>query len=751
MSNSKSNIGILDPTGVNPNPLTNLPYSDEYKELGKVWSKFPAYENPQEIISKIKANQVVLVVSGTGSGKTVLFPKYVLHALNYEKKVAITLPKQIITKSAALFASKTLDVKLGDEVGYQYRGVGKNTVSDKTKLLYCTDGTLVARIASDPELKDFDAVVVDEAHERKVNIDLLLFLLREVLKKRSDFKLIIMSATINEDIFRDYYKDYTTISLNIGTKPNYPIKSVFLEDNISPSSCLEVGREIINELMTKYRSNNSQKSKQDTQSQGGILFFVTSINETKDTCTILETDNIVKKTDICVPVYSGMDENTQKIATDKEYYRQYTTGDGIKIIIATNVAESSLTIDGITDVIDCGLELRSRYDPVNRISILEKILITQAQAKQRMGRTGRTSLGTCYHLYTKNVFDNVMAKFPAPAIKIESINQEMLRLIGLRSDISTIGDVKKILKKFIEPPDSTYVNSEILFLYKMNMITNTSDDGVLTEYGNLCVELNADPSTTLSLLMGHRLNCFREVLSIMCVIESIKGSVDKLFTLPAAVLSSSDVEDDNNNNNNNNGKEQNRLKWLMKKFSEAKKHFDNKYGDHIAILKIFGEYEKKRKDIDALKEWSHKYFINRGTLEDAYQKYNRLKYRYKSKLIVYSSNNTKRELLDTDIKYRVMASIIYGFKLNILKESYGKLKQVNYEQDNGEQSNDSSIILNDIQLDKNGFIDHDLKPNAKLVYNQLHLFSDSSEKKGIVKAKISTNMSKKSISIIEQL
>ena len=381
--NEIDKIGILDPLGKYKNPLTGESYTDRYRELGKVWSKLPAYENPKKIINDIRDNSVILVVSGTGSGKTVLFPKYVLHALNYKGKIAVTLPKQMIAKSAAEFSADTLDVKIGEEVGYQYRGSPKEASSSKTKLLYCTDGTLVARLLSDPKLLEFDAVLIDEAHERKINIDFLLYLLRNVLKKRPEFKLIIMSATINKDIFYDYYKDYGFISLEIGTKTNYPIKSIFLDKelNISKNEYIEEGFRLIKELLKN-------------EDKGGILFFVTSINETKDICDKLKSeDKTFRDSNICVPVYSGMSSDQQKLATDKEYYRGFVR-DGRKIIIATNVAESSLTIEGISFVIDSGLELNAYYDPINRINVLEKTMITNAQAKQRMGRTGRTGPGT---------------------------------------------------------------------------------------------------------------------------------------------------------------------------------------------------------------------------------------------------------------------------------------------------------------------------------------------------------------------
>jgi pre-mRNA-splicing factor ATP-dependent RNA helicase DHX15/PRP43 len=224
-------IGILDPDGTNPNPLTGEAYSEKYRELSAKWREFPAYQKVNEILKAIKDNNVILVTSGTGSGKTVLIPKFCLHALNYDAKIGITLPKKIITKSAAEFAAATLDVKLGDVVGYQYRGSDRKHRSSKNKLLYATDGTIMARLLSDPLLKDFDAVIIDEAHERSVRIDFLLYLLKDVIKNRPEFKLIIMSATINVDIFKKYYESMAFVHIDIGGRTNYEIESIFLKNS----------------------------------------------------------------------------------------------------------------------------------------------------------------------------------------------------------------------------------------------------------------------------------------------------------------------------------------------------------------------------------------------------------------------------------------------------------------------------------------------------------------------------------------
>lgn len=349
-------IGILDPNGNNLNPLNNQPYSDTYKELAKKWSTFPAYERAEEIIDIIKSNQVILVISGTGSGKTVLLPKYTLHALDYKGHIGITLPKQIIAKSAAEFAAATLDVKLGEQIGYQYKGSDASLKGRNPNLLYATDGTIVARLMNDPELKEFDAIIIDEAHERKIQIDFLLYLLRNVIRKRKEFKLIIMSATINSEIFSSYFATEKFVTLDIGGKTNFPIESIFSDEKSNSEKYVERGLKIIDILMKEYINDKNNSKIND------ILFFVTSINETIEIRDKLLSlyPNIVS-----IAVYAGMDTKLQ----DQVQIKQ--TNDR-RILISTNVAESSLTVDGIKYVIDSGFELFSYDDPEKHAKVLEK-------------------------------------------------------------------------------------------------------------------------------------------------------------------------------------------------------------------------------------------------------------------------------------------------------------------------------------------------------------------------------------------
>ena len=203
-----TNIGILDPIGKNKNPLNDQEYSETYKKLAKTWSKFPAYENVNDTLKMINSNQIILITSGTGSGKTVLIPKYVLHNYDYKGHILVSLPKQIIAQSAAEYAALTLDVNLGEHIGYKYKGSDEKYIGKDPNLLYATDGTIVAKLLSDPLLQGIDAVIIDEAHERKVQIDFMLYLLRNVVQNRKDFKLIIMSATVNSEIFKSYFAQW---------------------------------------------------------------------------------------------------------------------------------------------------------------------------------------------------------------------------------------------------------------------------------------------------------------------------------------------------------------------------------------------------------------------------------------------------------------------------------------------------------------------------------------------------------------
>ena len=287
-------IGILDPQGLQLNPLTGEVYEDiyynssrnansnnpTYKYLSNIWSNFPMYSKRMESIKAIYENQVVLVISGTGSGKTVLTPKFALHALNYQGRIAITNPKRIPSKENAIYAAKTLGVKLGKQVGLKYKGSDSAHYSaNDAKLIYCTDGYIVAKLEMDPMLSDLDCVIIDEAHERNVNIDLLLLLLKGLIKRRPDFKLIIMSATINEKVFINYFPqpEFKFGFIDAGMIPNKPIEEYFLD---TPINKFDENGNLINKDFIQAGVDRVVKILRETQ-EGDILVFFTGKGEAK--------------------------------------------------------------------------------------------------------------------------------------------------------------------------------------------------------------------------------------------------------------------------------------------------------------------------------------------------------------------------------------------------------------------------------------------------------------------------------------
>lgn len=528
------NSGIFDPNGINQNPLNNKKYSSHYKTLGKFWSNLPSYGMAKQIVETILSNDVILVKSATGSGKSVLIPKLALHSVDYKGQIIMTLPKKIITKKAAEFGAKTLDVELGEQVGYQFRGDSKK--SNKTILTYTTDGSVISMLKSDPILKSIDIVIIDEAHERKVNIDLLLYMLKNSiqLRKQKNFKplkLIIMSATINEEIFKLYYNDFKFEWLELSGTPNHPIQSIYLESELDLKSnqYLEKGQEIIGQIISNINSSNPGYI------EGDILFFV---------CTISECDDLASKLGELYPdcftmgLYSGFDSELEKYISEPVKFKELNHRYKRRLFVSTNVAESSLTIDGIVYVIDSGLEIGVKFDPTSDINRMEKKFITQAQMTQRKGRSGRTKPGVCYHLYTPQQYGNTI-KFPEPEIKCIDLKNTCLSLMKMCGDINNNNktnsnkscDIEKTIEmflNFIEPPGEKFITNGFDFAIKNGLIDN---ENKLSKLGRLIVETRLDVMDGLSLSWAHNISSlvFKAVFKIITICSFLKSGIDNLF------------------------------------------------------------------------------------------------------------------------------------------------------------------------------------------------------------------------------
>jgi pre-mRNA-splicing factor ATP-dependent RNA helicase DHX15/PRP43 len=537
MSANKNNwnIGFFDPEGINPNPLNSKPYSSQFKNLAKFWSGLPAYQMGKQIVESIEKNDVLLIKSSTGSGKTVTVPLFSLHSNNYSGRIIVTLPKKIITKKAAEFAAKILDVELGEQVGYQFRG--ENLKSNKTILLYSTDGSIISMIKSDPMLKSIDIIIIDEAHERKVNIDLLLYLLKNTIsmrkeKKLKPLKLIIMSATINESIFESYYKDFKFEWIELAGTPNHPINSIYLESSLSIKSnqYVEKGMEIIGEII-----QNINSGKKDF-TEGDILFFV---------CTISECDELSEKLAKMYPdcftmgLYSGFDSELEPYISSPNKFKELNPNYKRRLFVSTNVAESSLTIDGIVYVIDSGLELNVSFNPDTNTNQMEKKFITQAQMTQRKGRAGRTKPGVCYHLYTPHIQESCL-KFPLPEIRSIDLKNTCISLMKMCSDITNSNSKSKsniycditktidMFTHFIEPPGEKFITNGFDFAISNGLIAN---DNTLSKIGRLIVESRLDVMDGLSLVYAYNISglVFKAVFKVISICSFLKSGILDLF------------------------------------------------------------------------------------------------------------------------------------------------------------------------------------------------------------------------------
>ena len=519
-------IGFFDPKGINLNPLNGKPFSENYKILSNFWSNLPAYKKAKDIAESIIKNDVILIISATGSGKSVLIPKICLHINNYKGLVVMTLPKKLITLTASEFSAKTLDVELGEQVGYAFRGA--NMKSNETTLLYCTDGLIVAMMKEDQTLKDVDILIIDEAHERKVQIDLLLYLVKNAIKIRKEkkmkpLKLVIMSATINESIFSSYYKEFRYESLFLSGVPNYPIESIYLETqlNIKSNQYLEEGKNIIINICKKINSKDKNFA------EGDILFFVCTVSE-----CIKQTLNIsmLIKDAFVMGLYSGFNSELEPYISDPIKYKELNPNYKRRIFISTNVAESSITIANIKYVIDTGLAMEVSYDPNKKCNIMKKNIITKAQIAQRKGRAGRTSTGVCYHLYTPE--QELMTKdFPAPEILCEDMKNLCLSLMKLGCKIYkqdfTLEQTIKMFTDFIDPPLESFITDGFDFALKNELIINNT----LSKKGNLIIKSRLDIMDGLTLLYASNISdeVFNKVFKIICIQSYLKHGINDFF------------------------------------------------------------------------------------------------------------------------------------------------------------------------------------------------------------------------------
>ncbi len=435
-----------------------------------------------EVLAALSEHQVVVVVGDTGSGKTTQLPKMALEYLagvpgEGKKLVGCTQPRRIAAASVAKRVADEMDVTLGDEVGYQVRfddRCGKNTV-----LKFMTDGILLAETQGDVQLGDYGVIIIDEAHERSLNIDFLLGYLKRLLTERDNLRVIISSATMDAGGFSEFFgKETPVIDVEGRT---FPVETRYMEAREDEGMARHVARCVEGLALPDDLRD--------------VLVFLPGEREIRECAEVLE-GRLLANTEV-LPLYARMGMAEQQ--------RVFNTIPGVRrVVMATNVAETSLTIPGIVYVIDTGVARVSRWNPSRQVQRLQVEKISQASARQRKGRCGRISEGVCYRLYAEEDFEG-RDEFTDPEIKRSSLAGVILRMKYL--GLPEIDEFP-----FLDPPSSKHVAEGYRTLREIDALDDAND---LTRIGRKVAKIPVEPRLARMLLESVREGCYEEMLVIV--------------------------------------------------------------------------------------------------------------------------------------------------------------------------------------------------------------------------------------------
>ncbi|KAK9073702.1 hypothetical protein SSX86_006296 [Deinandra increscens subsp. villosa] len=449
----------------------------------------PIYKLKKELVQAVHDNQVLVVIGETGSGKTTQVTQYLAEAGYTTKgKIGCTQPRRVAAMSVAKRVAEEFGCRLGEEVGYAIRF--EDCTGPETVIKYMTDGMLLREILIDENLSQYSVIMLDEAHERTIHTDVLFGLLKQLLQRRSDLRLIVTSATLDAEKFSGYF-----FSCNIFTIPGrtFPVEILYTKQ--PESDYLDAA------LITVMQIHL-------TEPEGDILVFLTGQEEIDHACQCLyeRMKGLGKNVPelIILPVYSALPSEMQSRIFDPAPPGKR------KVVVATNIAEASLTIDGIFYVIDPGFAKQNVYNPKQGLDSLVITPISQASAKQRAGRAGRTGPGKCYRLYTESAFNNEMSPTSIP--EIQRIN---LGLTTLTLKAMGINDL--LAFDFMDPPSPQALISAMEQLYSLGAL---DEEGLLTKLGRKMAEFPLEPPLSKMLLASVDLGCSDEILTIIAMIQT---------------------------------------------------------------------------------------------------------------------------------------------------------------------------------------------------------------------------------------
>lgn len=454
-------------------------------------NQLPIAREAERIIALIRDHQVVVIAGETGSGKTTQLPKLCLAAgRGAAGMIGCTQPRRIAARAVAARVAEELKTPLGTIVGFQVRFTDR--VSEQSRIKFMTDGILLAEIASDRWLSAYDTIIVDEAHERSLNIDFLLGYLKQLLHKRSDLKLIVTSATIDTERFAQHFDNAPVINVEGRTFPvevRYrPLEGDTGDSDDGEHSSGRDGERSVNDAIVAAIDEITR-----IDPRGDVLMFLPGEREIRDAHQALERRKY-RETEV-VPLYARLS------AADQD--RVFNPGPRRRLVLATNVAETSLTVPRIRYVVDPGLARVKRYSPRQKLDRLHIEPISQASANQRMGRCGRIAEGICYRLYAEADFAARPA-FTDPEIRRSSLSGVILRMLQL--GLGRIEDFP-----FLEAPDERAVADGWQQLLELGAIDAQRR---LTATGCQMARLPVDVKLARMLVAAQQHGCLREMIII---------------------------------------------------------------------------------------------------------------------------------------------------------------------------------------------------------------------------------------------
>lgn len=445
----------------------------------------PIVAKREEIIEALRSNPVVIVAGETGSGKTTQIPKMCLEAgLGVHGKIACTQPRRIAALSVSRRLAQELGVTWGHEVGCKIRFNDHTRAETRVKVM--TDGILLAEIRSDPDLRAYEAIILDEAHERSLTIDFLLGYLQQLLTRRPDLKVVITSATIDTELFSQAFNNAPVFQVSGRLFPvdiHYrPLSSFDDEEEVSHvRGAAEAVREVIADGL-----------------DGDILVFMPTERDIRETCELIR-EMAGKGVDV-LPLMGSLSSSEQERVFASTFRR--------KVIVSTNIAETSLTIPGIRFVIDSGLARVSRYNARQRVRRLPVERIAQSNANQRAGRAGRVEAGVCVRLYENDDFDS-RARFAEPEILRANLAEVILRMKAFN-----LGDIESF--PFLNAPDPKAIKGGFALLHELGAIEST---GHVSRIGMELAKLPVDPTIGRMLLQARRERCLPELVVIAAALS----------------------------------------------------------------------------------------------------------------------------------------------------------------------------------------------------------------------------------------